>query len=139
MPRSQVFFGYNLFPVGIRGTSLGPRIKAAIKRSPLNATQVAERAGITQSVVSRYCSGDRIPSVTILTRLARVLSVSTDELLGLPALDEDEKLSKAQNKIRDLENTLGKLAAAVEPLLDRDTPRGRRAGRQTHPKDTKAQ
>ncbi len=100
MPRSQVLLGYNLFLVGMGRNSLGLRIKAAIARSPLTASQVAERVGVTQSVVSRYCSGERTPSVAVLPRLARVLSVSTDELLGLPQPDEDEKLLKREETIR---------------------------------------
>ncbi len=45
--------------------------------------QLAERLGITASVVSYYEMAERIPSPEILIKLSGIFHISVDELLGL--------------------------------------------------------
>ena len=49
----------------------------------LTQLQLAQRLGITKSVISFYELSERAPSPDVLIRLARVFHVSTDYLLGL--------------------------------------------------------
>lgn len=44
-------------------------------------SELAEALGVTQSSVSRWLSGDALPSVDRLAELARHLGVTVDELL----------------------------------------------------------
>lgn len=45
--------------------------------------QLADRLGVTKSVVSYYELHERYPSPDVLIRLARIFHVTTDYLLGL--------------------------------------------------------
>jgi transcriptional regulator with XRE-family HTH domain len=59
-------------------------LKARFTRG-LNQKQVAERVGISPSIVSRYELGRGEPRLSVLRRLADVLDVTTDFLLGRAA------------------------------------------------------
>lgn len=45
--------------------------------------QLAQRLGLTKSVISFYELSERAPSPDVLIRLAQIFHVSTDYLLGL--------------------------------------------------------
>lgn len=61
---------------------MGARIRQL--RSGRNMTQamLAQRLGVTKSVVSAYENGMRYPSYDVLLNLADIYGVSTDYLLG---------------------------------------------------------
>ena len=61
----------------------GTKLKALRKASGLTQKQLAERLGITTSVVSYYELSERSPSPDVLIRLSQVFHVSVDELLGI--------------------------------------------------------
>jgi len=68
----------------------GDKLKRLRKEKRLTQSQLANRIGITKSVVSAYESASRYPSYTTLIKIAIVFGVSTDYLLGLekgPAID----------------------------------------------------
>ena len=67
----------------------GERLKALRLQEKLTQQQLADRLGITKSVVSYYELQERYPSPEILIKLASVFHVSTDYLLGL---DQGEAL-----------------------------------------------
>lgn len=48
----------------------------------MTQTDFANRLGVTGASVSAYENGTRLPSYDVLIRIANVLGVSTDELLG---------------------------------------------------------
>lgn len=60
---------------------------ATLKRLRLEAgytqQQLADRLGVTKSVVSYYELHERVPSPEILVKLSTIFRVSTDYLLGL--------------------------------------------------------
>lgn len=61
---------------------IGERIRQL--RSGRNMTQavLAQRLGVTKSVISAYENGMRYPSYDVLLKLADIFGVSTDYLLG---------------------------------------------------------
>ena len=61
---------------------IGDKIKTL--RAGINITQavLAQRLGVTKSMVSAYENGIRFPSYEILLKLADIFGVSTDFLLG---------------------------------------------------------
>ncbi len=61
----------------------GNRVKTLRKKNNYTQSQLAERLGVTKSVISAYETGLRMPSYDILISLARVFKVSTDFLLGV--------------------------------------------------------
>lgn len=61
----------------------GTRLQALRKEKRLTQAQVAQRLGLTKSVVSAYETGLRYPSYDVLIRLCGMLGVTTDYLLGV--------------------------------------------------------
>lgn len=51
------------------------------RREGLTQTELAERAGVAQTVLSQYERGVRNPSAYVLARLAKALDVTMDELM----------------------------------------------------------
>ena len=64
-------------------TAFGKRLFALRKTRGLTQVQLAEALGTTQRVISYYETEAELPPSTAIIPLARVLEVSTDELLGL--------------------------------------------------------
>lgn len=65
--------------------------------------QVAERLGVSPSIVSAYESGERTPSTEVLLSISYLYNCSTDYLLGRQALEpkitiDTEGLSDKQIK-----------------------------------------
>lgn len=61
----------------------GNRLKELRTQTGLTQNQLAERMGITKSVVSYYELHERFPSPEVLVKLASIFHVSTDYLLGI--------------------------------------------------------
>ncbi len=63
------------------------RLKRLRIEKRLTQRQLAAMIGVQHTVISFYEVGDRIPSVEILVKLATVLHVTTDYLLGVEKRD----------------------------------------------------
>lgn len=61
---------------------LSKKLKSLRLAENLTQTQVAERIGVTKTVISSYENALRQPSYENLLKLARLYKVSTDWLLG---------------------------------------------------------
>lgn len=61
----------------------GTNLKKLRLEEGLTQQQLADRLGVTKSVVSYYELQERYPSPEVLTKLASVFHVTTDFLLGL--------------------------------------------------------
>ena len=59
------------------------RVKELIKINNLTQRYLANDVGVTESTMSKYLSGDRIPGGETLSNLATALKTTTDYLLGL--------------------------------------------------------
>lgn len=64
------------------------RLRSLMQQRELSLTALAERSGITVSSISRYLSGKQVPGAEALTKLARALRVSVEELTGSKAMPE---------------------------------------------------
>ena len=62
--------------------NLGEKLKSARISRDLTRSQVAELVGVTASVIGHYETGERMPSVPVLLKLATHYRVSLDYLLG---------------------------------------------------------
>lgn len=74
--------------------SLGYRIKYLRERNNISQIEFAKKIGVSNTVLSRYESGDRKPDYDTLHLIADFFDVSTDYLLGRtdkPALTSQEK------------------------------------------------
>ena len=61
----------------------GEKLKELRKSAGLTQKQLAERLGITSSVVSYYELSERTPSPEVLIKLSGIFHVSVDSLLGI--------------------------------------------------------
>ena len=77
----------------------GNRLKKLRQQEGLSQQQLADRLGVTKSVVSYYELHERYPSPDVLIKLSFIFHVSTDFLLGfekrgdyvdLSGLDEED-------------------------------------------------
>ena len=62
--------------------TIGKRIVKNRKRLGLTQDQLAEKLGVTAQAVSKWENDQSCPDITLLSRLADIFGVSTDELLG---------------------------------------------------------
>ena len=72
--------------------NLGEKLKSARISRELTRNQIAERVGVTASVIEHYETGERVPSVPVLLKLATHYRVSLDYLLG-HSVDSNNTLS----------------------------------------------
>ncbi|CAM4060851.1 XRE family transcriptional regulator [Bacillus albus] len=94
--------------------TLGYRLKKERERRNWSQKFVAEKIGITNTVLSNYERDYRDPDTTTLGKLADLYETSTDELLG-----RSNNLSKKEERdiARDLERTLEELENSEEALM----------------------
>ena len=62
--------------------NLGDKLKSARVNNNLSRNQVAELIGVSVSMIGHYETGERVPSVETLLKLASRYKVSIDYLLG---------------------------------------------------------
>lgn len=84
-------------------------LKKARLRKGLSQVQLAEQLGVAKSTYSMYESGNREPNVQTIKKIADILNVSTDELLGMDDelqtiaahFDGDEYTKEEIDKIKE--------------------------------------
>lgn len=62
--------------------SMTYRIKEMLIEKNISQKQLSEMTGITESAISHYIKGDRVPRGTNLVKIAKVLGTTTDDLLS---------------------------------------------------------
>lgn len=60
----------------------GSNLKKYRKINCINQLALADRVGLTQGTIANYESGNRMPTVEVLIKIAESLNISVDELLG---------------------------------------------------------
>lgn len=78
-----------------KNDSFGQRLAELRKLRGLTQVQLAEKLGSTQRAITYYENEAEYPPVETIVELARILSVSTDELLGL-------KMTKPTQEVVDI-------------------------------------
>ena len=71
--------------------NIGQRIKELRKKNDLTQEKLADLLGVTYQSVSKWECGTTMPDLAMIVPLARVLHVSTDELLGMKPVEQDER------------------------------------------------
>lgn len=89
---------------------LPQKLKALRVQYGFSQKQVAEKIGVSPSIVSGYETGERTPSTEILLSLSYLYNVSTDYLLG--------KQSLAPNALIDVSKLTDKQKAALASLIE---------------------
>jgi len=83
---------------------LGKRLSMFRKARGLTQVEVAEKLGVSQAAVSEYESGGSSLSLESLAKVAKVLKVSADELLGLkPTKDQPDRKGRFWKQLSKVE------------------------------------
>ena len=61
----------------------GKRIKEERQLKGLTQLQLAEKLGTTQSTIGKYEREELQPNIDVITKICKVLEISSDYLLGL--------------------------------------------------------
>lgn len=91
------------------GENFNVNLKKARTNRGLSQKDVAEAIGVAKSTYSLYESGGREPNVQTIKKLADILNVSADELLGIDEepqtiaahFDGDEYTEEELDKIKE--------------------------------------
>ncbi len=86
----------------------GSRLKELRKQNGFTQKQIADRIGVTKSVISFYELKERAPSPEVLIKLSYIFHVSTDYLLGIE-----------RNKTVDVSGLDDEDIQAVQLIVDR--------------------
>lgn len=78
--------------------SIGERITKARRYLGMNQKELCEKAEINEATLSRYENGLREPKAATLSKLAEILEVSTDYLLGITDIRNYKTLKDDMNK-----------------------------------------
>lgn len=84
----------------------GNNLKTLRLQNGLTQAQVAQKLGVTKSVISAYETGLRLPSYDILINISKIFKVSTDYLLGLENIRELDLSGLTEEEIQALLNLI---------------------------------
>lgn len=84
----------------------GNTLKTLRRKDNFTQAQLAQKLGLTKSVISAYETGLRLPSYDILIHIAKIFHVSTDYLLGLEQKQEIDLSGLSQEEISALLNLI---------------------------------
>ena len=82
-------------PEKLDTTVISKRIREERERLSITQAKLAKEAKVTPAAISQIASGKRIPTVPVLHRVAGVLNVSMDYLIGQS--DQSQVEDMAQN------------------------------------------
>lgn len=84
----------------------GDTLKTLRLKENMTQAQLAQKLGLTKSVISAYETGLRLPSYDILIHIAQIYKVSTDYLLGIENKQEIDLSGLSQEEINALLNLI---------------------------------
>ena len=79
---------------------IGGNIRAYRKKHDLTQEELAERLGVTYQSVSRWENGATYPDLELLPAIAQALSVTADELLGMPEVEKEKRATETLDELR---------------------------------------
>lgn len=86
--------------------SFSKRLKDIMESRGVLQADLAKKTGITETTISRYCNGKRIPNIEALVKIAKTLDVPTDLLVGLE-WNEYNTIGALQKNLREAKEKLG--------------------------------
>lgn len=81
---------------------VGDRIKEARESHKLSMTELAEKSGLTISAISQFESGERLPSLGSLDKIADAFQISVDYLMGRDKKTSDENVLATFRGLKDM-------------------------------------
>lgn len=80
--------------------TIGENIRRFRKKNDLTQESLAECLGVTYQSISRWENGTTYPDLELIPAIAEVLSVSVDELLGMPQIEKEKRAEKTFEELR---------------------------------------
>ena len=98
----------------------GQRLKRLRKERGLTQVEIAERLGLTQSLLSKYERDEFRLNADLIVRLGQLLGVSADELLGMapPKSVPMVQRAKLARRIRQIDQLPKRDQRAIMRLID---------------------
>ncbi len=84
----------------------GITLKTLRTQNNYTQVQLAQKLGLTKSVISVYETGLRLPSYDVLINIAKIFKVSTDYLLGMDNRQEIDLSGLTPEEITALKNLI---------------------------------
>lgn len=84
----------------------GNRLKTLRLKNNMTQAQLAQKLGLTKSVISAYETDLRLPSYDILIHIAKIYHVTTDFLLGLEHKQDIDLSGLSTEEIEALTNLI---------------------------------
>ena len=80
--------------------AIGENIRNFRKKNNLTQESLADRLGVTYQSISRWENGTTYPDLELIPFIAEVLSVTVDELLGMPRMEKEKRAVKTFDELR---------------------------------------
>lgn len=80
----------------------GNTLKTLRLQNNFTQAQLAQRLGVTKSVISAYETGLRMPSYDVLISISQIFKVTTDYLLGLEKKQELDLSGLTKDEVQAL-------------------------------------
>ena len=80
--------------------TIGENIRAFRKKNDLTQEALADRLGVTYQSISRWENGTTYPDLELLPAISEILSVTVDELLGMPQIEKEKRAIETYDELR---------------------------------------
>lgn len=80
--------------------TIGENIRRFRKKHDLTQEALAERLGVTYQSVSRWENGTTYPDLELLPAISETLSVTVDELIGMPQIEKEKRAAETFDELR---------------------------------------
>ena len=97
--------------------AIGEKIKSYRKKREITQEQLAEYLNISFQSVSKWECGDAYPDITMLPKIAMFFGVSTDELLCIDKLKEQEEINEYFNRYHESLG-IGRVSEAIAAMRE---------------------
>ena len=79
--------------------TIGENIRNFRRKNDMTQEQLAQRLGVTYQSVSRWENGTTYPDLELLPAISELLSVSVDELIGMPQSEKEKAADEAFDEL----------------------------------------
>lgn len=79
--------------------TIGENIRSFRRKNDMTQEQLAQRLGVTYQSVSRWENGTTYPDLELLPAISELLSVTVDELIGMPQFEKEKAADEAFDEL----------------------------------------
>lgn len=95
--------------------TISQKIEERLQELNISQKDLASKVNVTEATISRHISGDRNPRGEILFRIAKVLGLSTDYLLGNSSVEQSSDLNCLE-KYKELSEVFAKKGLSLKDM-----------------------